>query len=805
MNTLASNYEYPSFTTENDNSNKKLINEVNGVNMSYNQQSKSHCQKCGRRNRTHNPHTSNCRVKYEQHHCRHGHRLKCKRQSRHFPTGLPSCSIITQTNDQHTISKNVLNRNFSKKSSQTNILIDQLIQVQQLNSAKCNTQNHSYTHNMDNDYKNDEYKMFIDIKNKHNSHKLERAQQMIYLRENINNLTYREFHFPNEYVLLKRLEEKNHLINQNRFKVDHCFRSLQLQYQTMSTLLQNITITSFNYSKQEPGESKSIVKPSFKRRSLSENLEFNKNTSNDIIHHSVLSNDRSLLTINEINNTNTNESLIKQNDNLFITDKNDSTIFVTPYNEYKQQQYSENATRSYLNTSSLTEPKQQDVQFDTAVIIDVTKCPPVPKTNTNLTQQSSIQNNWNHITPTFYKKKQSNEYITRTTSSMPILQINQQESSPIYIPNQTIYFDHYSNYMNIYQPQTMFLPWSYNSNCTHQQQISPDLFFNNPICREAVSYDTICFPPNSNQSNELQHLTTNHLSSNKNSTNTSSSIHETSESQNSLCFTNSETISNISKAKTSTKEFNQSIKYTQTINKIKQILNTLHKNLLHKSISKHDNINKKINVCLPLEQIIPLNINRTSNKIDKSISTTITTDSLISNTSIQTTYSVTSTLPIINKNIFQLPYSQSTINLENEISQMDSDSLNLNKIKFLNSAKNINRNQQTSDDDETEQILNNIRSRSKKSASRRVPIKYMSPSFMFVLQILLVLCLINRIIMYSFFGIVSNDNLVSVLIDNSQSVTPISSSPLVSKTEQTTSSTNHEKFNNFLLSLFKLV
>ncbi|CAF1181949.1 unnamed protein product [Rotaria sordida] len=797
MDTLANNYEYSNFTIENSNSNEKIINEYNCINFPYNQQSKSHCQKCGRRTRNRNPCINNGRIKCEQRHCRHGHRLKCKRQSRHFPTELSSCSMITQTNDHHSISKNILNQNSSRKSSQTNILIDQFIQVQQLNSTRCNTQNHSYTYNMHNDYKNDEYQIFTDIKNKQNSYQLECVQQMIYLRENINNLTYREFHFPNEYILLKRLEEKNHLINQNRFKVDHCFRSLQLQYQIMSTLLQNITITSFNYSKQDSDEVKSIVKTSLKRCSLAENLEFNQNTSNDIIHHSALTNDRSLLTINEINNTNMNENLIKQNDNLSITNQNDSSIFLTPYNEYNQQQYSQNATQSYFNTNSLTELNQQDFQFDTAVIIDVTQCPQVTTKKTNFTQQPSIQDNWNHIKPTFSNKNQNNEHITRTTLSMPILQNNQQESSPIYIPNQTIYFDQYPNYMNIYQPQTMFLPLSYNSNHTHQQPIS------NPICHEALSYETICFPTNSNQSNELQHLTANHLSFNQNPTNTSSSIHETSESQNSLSVTNSETISNTSTTRTtSNKEMNQSIKYTQTINKIKQILNTLQKNLLHKSCSKTKNLNKKIHVCLPSKQITSLNFNQTSNKINKSI----TTDSLISNTSIQTTYSVTSTLPISNKTIFQLPYDQSTINLENEILQMDLDSLNLNKTKVLNSAKNINTNQQTSDDDddETEQFLNNTRSRSKKSISRRVTVKYMSPSFMFVLQILLILCLINRIIMYSFFGIVSNDTLTSIIVDKSQSVTSISSS-LVSKTEQTTLSTNHEKFNNFLSSLFKLI
>ncbi len=56
---------------------------------------------------------------------------------------------------------------------------------------------------------------------------------MIFIRINYFSLTYREVHFPNEYIILKRLEEKNNLMHQNRFKVDQFFRSLKLQYQTM--------------------------------------------------------------------------------------------------------------------------------------------------------------------------------------------------------------------------------------------------------------------------------------------------------------------------------------------------------------------------------------------------------------------------------------------------------------------------------------------------------------------------------------------------------------------------------------------
>ncbi|CAF1004938.1 unnamed protein product [Rotaria sordida] len=148
MDTLANNYGYRNFTIENSNFKGKIINEYNCMNISYNQQLKIHCQKCGRRTRNQNLYINNGRIKCEQHHCRHGHQLKCKRQSRHFSTELSSCSMITQTNDHHSISKNILNRNSSRKSSRTNILIDQISQVQKLKSTRCNTQSHSYTYNM---------------------------------------------------------------------------------------------------------------------------------------------------------------------------------------------------------------------------------------------------------------------------------------------------------------------------------------------------------------------------------------------------------------------------------------------------------------------------------------------------------------------------------------------------------------------------------------------------------------------------------------------------------------------------------
>ena len=95
----------------------------------------------------------------------------------------------------------------------------------------------------------------------------------------------------------------------------------------------------------------------------------------------------------------------------------------------------------------------------------------------------------------------------------------------------------------------------------------------------------------------------------------------------------------------------------------------------------------------------------------------MTSDSLIR------TYSVSSTLAILNKNNSRL----SSINVENEILQMDLDSLNNNyysertksTIKLLNSAKNINTNQQRSDDEETENSLH--------SRSRRVRVSFKKP------------------------------------------------------------------------------
>jgi hypothetical protein len=125
-----------------------------------------------------------------------------------------------------------------------------------------------------------------------------------------------------------------------------------------------------------------------------------------------------------MNDTITNESLLKQNDTSTIDDPIDS-----------RQQYSQNATQSRRNINHLTKTKKQNLTFNTAVIIDVRKCPKLT------THRLPIQDNWNHIQPIW--------------------------SRPI--PNQSIYSDQYSRFMDTQQPpQIMFSPWSQNSNSTHQ-------------------------------------------------------------------------------------------------------------------------------------------------------------------------------------------------------------------------------------------------------------------------------------------------------------------------------------------------
>lgn len=48
---------------------------------------------------------------------------------------------------------------------------------------------------------------------------------------------YRELHFPSEYIIQKQLEEKSPSLDRNRIRVDHYYRPLKLQYQTIRSVL----------------------------------------------------------------------------------------------------------------------------------------------------------------------------------------------------------------------------------------------------------------------------------------------------------------------------------------------------------------------------------------------------------------------------------------------------------------------------------------------------------------------------------------------------------------------------------------
>jgi hypothetical protein len=60
-----------------------------------------------------------------------------------------------------------------------------------LDVTRCTSRSHSYSYDMDNDYKKDEYQIFRDTMNKSDSNNLQRVQQMVYLRENINKYNHR--------------------------------------------------------------------------------------------------------------------------------------------------------------------------------------------------------------------------------------------------------------------------------------------------------------------------------------------------------------------------------------------------------------------------------------------------------------------------------------------------------------------------------------------------------------------------------------------------------------------------------------
>jgi hypothetical protein len=140
-----------------------------------------------------------------------------------------------------------------------------------------------------------------------------------------------------------------------------------------------------------------------------------------------------------------------------------------------------------------------------------------------------------------------------------------------------------------------------------------------------------------------------------------------------------------------------STKCAKTIDRIRQILSALQANLLNNSRATTDQT--------PLP------------RVKSSSSTRMTSDSLRSKASVPRTYSVSSTFAPSNIKNALCAYkssgnlsssSRSTVNVESEILRIELDSLDdcemiereRSKPRLLNSAQNINRNQQSSDDDE---------------------------------------------------------------------------------------------------------
>ena len=127
---------------------------------------------------------------------------------------------------------------------------------------------------------------------------------------------------------------------------------------------------------------------------------------------------------------------------------------------------------------------------------------------------------------------------------------------------------------------------------------------------------------------------------------------------------------------------------------------------------------------------------------------TMTLDSLQSTSSVHSTYSVSSTSPISFENRLPDRYkssssSQSTINVENEITPIDElvpFRRHRSEIRIRNTAQNINQNQKSIDDDCYEDMEETMR------ISNTSPVQYMPSSFMFILQLLLLSCLLHRLL-----------------------------------------------------------
>jgi hypothetical protein len=210
--------------------------------------------------------------------------------------------------------------------------------------------------------------------------------------------------------------------------------SIQNFFFCFSTLYQNIPIKSFIYTKQDISIQQSNDTSQSNQRTIT---------------------DKSLPTTIELNDTITVKSTDDQTPETI--NRNSSSIdpiSITPYNAYTQSQHSRNAT--------------QDLVFDTAVTVDVTKCSQnkqkINMRKTKHSHQPLIQSNWNYV---------------RSTCSMPILANNQQESIPMYVPNQCADF--------------------------YQQQISANSIFYHPVNQYFTPIYNI--PSHFKESNELQPLT----------------------------------------------------------------------------------------------------------------------------------------------------------------------------------------------------------------------------------------------------------------------------------------------------------
>ncbi|CAF0770958.1 unnamed protein product [Adineta ricciae] len=200
--------------------------------------------------------------------------------------------------------------------------------------------------------------------------------------------------------------------------------------------------------------------------------------------------------------------------------------------------------------------------------------------------------------------------------------------------------------------QSAFLSWPYNDNY-------------NPIYNESAL----------NLSKETELFST----KNSSSKNLAVSVRQLTKTQD-LSF-NSDTISDPSTISAMDKYDSHSKAYNRTLENVKEILTNIQNDLL---------------------QIPILSVRKPA---EKSSLTKMSSDSLMCETSIS---SVSSTVSLLNKNLSTISSSKSIINLDNDTSQIELDSLDSNQCAInrilLNPARNMNTNQQASDDEIASQI-----------------------------------------------------------------------------------------------------